>query len=76
MPRFIRLPLLVLAGCALLAACHDNPAPDPPKKPDVPVGSTNLRDAIHKPINKAKSVEGTLEDEKEKQDKQLQDAGG
>lgn len=76
MPRSIRLSLLVLAGCALLAACHENPAPDPPKKPDAPVGATDLRDAIHKPIDKAKSVEDKLEDEKEKQDKQLQDAGG
>ncbi len=76
MPRTARLFLLPFAAVALLTACHDDPAPDQPKKPDAPVGSTDLRDAIQKPIDRAKAVEGKLQDAKEKQDKQIENQGG
>ncbi|MEO8743109.1 MAG: hypothetical protein ABI365_07960 [Lysobacteraceae bacterium] len=76
MTKLVRRLYLPLLTAALLAGCHDNPAPTPDKQPASPVGNTQLRDTIQKPINKAKSVEGTIEEAKEKQDKQLQDAGG
>ncbi len=76
MLRSIRQLLLPFAAAALLAGCHDNPAPDKDNKPAAPVGNTDLRDAIQKPINKAKGVDDQIENEKKKQDKQIQDAGG
>ncbi len=76
MTRFIRLLLLPLAAIALLVGCSADPPPAPLKQVDVPAGDTQLRDAIQKPIDRAKSVEGKLQDEKEKQDKQVQDQGG
>ncbi len=76
MPRSLRLFLLPLAAAALLVACNDDPKPDQPKKPDSPVGDTQLRDTIQKPIERAKGVEKTIQDSKDKQDKQLEDQGG
>jgi len=66
----------LLLGVLAIAGCGPSPAPDKPKEPAKPVGNTELRDAIQAPINRAKAVEGKLEDEKQKTDKDLQDAGG
>ena len=68
--------LLALAAAACLAACKEDPKPDKDHKPDGPVGSTQLRDTIQKPIQRAKAVEKTIQDAKDKQDKDLQDQGG
>ncbi len=76
MNRPIRTALLALAATVALAGCKEDPKPDPPKQPDVPVGHTELRDAIQRPIDRAKGVEKTIQDAKDKQDKQLEDQGG
>ena len=65
-----------LLAALALAGCEPSPAPDKPEKPAKPVGSTQLRDAIQRPLDRAKSVEGTIEDAKEKADKAVQDQGG
>ena len=70
----IRYPLI--AAVIALSGCKATPPPPAPTPPPQPVGATDLRDAIHKPLDRAQSVEGTLEKEKEKQDSQLNDAGG
>ena len=72
----LSLLLLILAAGALLAGCREDPKPDPARKPDAPVGDTQLRDTIHKPIDRAKSVEGIIMKSKDNQDQQLQDAEG
>jgi hypothetical protein len=77
--RMSRHPMMLIA--ALLAAlvvtgCGPNPAPDKPRKPAKPVGSTQLRDAIQRPLDRANAVEGKIEEEKEKQDQAVQDQGG
>ena len=76
MPR--QSPLLTAALLAVLAiaGCEPSPAPDKPKEPAKPVGNTQLRDAIQRPIDRAKAVEGKIEEEKEKADKAVQDQGG
>ena len=72
---------LILAACLALAAC-DAPPPDPTPDPTpdtVPEPqsqATGLRDAINKPIDKAKAVEATQAAEAAERDKALQDAGG
>lgn len=74
--RLLRPILLSLAAAACLAACKEDPKPDKDHKPDSPVGNTELRDAIHRPIDRAKAVEKVIQDAKDKQDKQLDDQGG
>ena len=74
-----RQPLLmIVAMLAVLAiaGCEPSPAPDQPKEPAKPVGNTELRDAIQRPLDRAKAVEGKIEEEKEKADKAVQDQGG
>jgi hypothetical protein len=72
MPRRPLLFVLPFATALLLAACKENPAPDPEKSPASPVGNTELRDTIQRPIDKAKSVEGIIQKSHDKQDQQLQ----
>ncbi|HTA64483.1 MAG TPA: hypothetical protein VK753_03180 [Xanthomonadaceae bacterium] len=66
------LPLLVVA---LLAGCSSAPPPAASGQADAPQ-ATELRDTIQKPIDKAKSVEGIIQQSHDKQDSQLQDAEG
>ena len=68
---------LILAACLALAAC-DAPPPDPTPDtvPEPQSQATGLRDAINKPIDKAKAVEATQAAEAAERDKALQDAGG
>ena len=72
MLRAMILILLTLATAGLLTGCKEDPRPDPDKKPDSPVGDTQLRDTIQRPINRAKGVEKTIQDAKDRQDQQLQ----
>ncbi len=71
--RSMRLLLLPLATIALLAGCRDDPVPDKSKKPDSPVGDTQLRDTIQRPIQRAKGVEQTIQAAKDKDDSRLQE---
>ena len=76
MPRHPLLPITALLVALAAASCTPDPAPDKPKEPAKPVGSTQLRDAIQRPLDRAKAVDQKIEDEKEKQDKNIQDQGG
>jgi len=72
----MRLPL-ILAGCLALAAC-DAPKPDPTPDtlPEPEVRSTQLRDAINEPINKAKAVAANQAAADAERREALEDAGG
>ena len=76
MPR--QSPLLIAALLSVLAitGCEPSPAPDKPKEPAKPVGSTELRDAIQRPLDRAKAVDQKIEDEKAKEDQNIKDQGG
>jgi hypothetical protein len=76
MSRSIRILLLPLAAASLLAACKETPQPDPPASPASPVGDTQLRDTIQRPIDRAKSVEGIIMKSHDRQDQQLQNDEG
>ncbi|MBW8367795.1 MAG: hypothetical protein K0M70_08060 [Arenimonas sp.] len=68
---------LILAACLALAAC-DAPTPDPAPDtlPEPQTGSTQLRDAINEPIDKAKAVEANQASSDADRRKALEDAGG
>jgi len=72
MPRSIRFLLLPLAAASVLAGCKENPQPDPTTSPASPIGDTQLRDTIQRPLNRAKSVEGMIMKSHDQQDQQLQ----
>jgi hypothetical protein len=57
--------LLSLAG---LTACKPEPPPtdEPPEPKAVAAENTELRDAIQKPIDQAKAVEGTVQEAADK----------
>ena len=77
MPRHSLLLIATLS--AALAGCgSNNPAPETVKQEDKPVDNDHnqLRDAIQKPLDRAKAVDKKVEDEKEKEDKNIQDQGG
>ncbi|HVI59732.1 MAG TPA: hypothetical protein VM619_12795 [Luteimonas sp.] len=69
-----------IATCALLlalacAACTRPPPPPPENKPE-PQADAQLRDAIQAPIDKAKAVEGAVQDAADKQKAAIEAAGG
>lgn len=74
----MRLPL-ILAACLVLSAC-DAPTPDPDPDtlpaPEATATATGLRDAINKPLDKAKAVEATQANDEAKRQETLRDAGG
>lgn len=72
----MRLIVLALLSMSVLSACgSDAPPPPPPPPPPAAPAPTVLDDQL-KAIDKAKAVEQQLMDEKAKQDKALEDAGG
>lgn len=62
--------VLSLAG---LAACKPEPPPtdEPPEPQAAAAGNTELRDAIQKPIDQAKAVEGTVQESADKQSAEI-----
>jgi len=58
-PSLVVVPLICAALAVALAACSK---PQPPEK-ERPVDpqATQMRDAIHKPIEQAKGVEGSVD---------------
>lgn len=61
-----RIALALLLGLGLgLAACKPTPPPtDEPPEPKAAAGTagaTELRDAVHEPLDKAKAVEDTVQ---------------
>lgn len=67
-------PLLLSLACTLaLAACSKAKQPDPPPPP--PPQKT-VFDTQLKALQKAKDVQNVVDDQKKKQDKQLEDNGG
>ena len=70
----MRLIVLALLFLSVLTACGSDAPPPPPPPPAAPT-PTVLDDQL-KAIDKAKAVEQQLMDEKAKQDKALEEAGG
>src|SRR3546814_1650915 len=64
--------LLLALACA---ACN-RPPPPPPEQPPEPQASTQLGDAIQAPIERAKAVEGAVQDAAEKQKAAIDAAAG
>ena len=67
----IRFFLLPLAAAALLAGCSDDPPPAVADKAAAQDSHTELRDAIQRPINRAKAVDDEVKKAKEQQDKDI-----
>lgn len=65
--------LLIATLSAALAGCGSNPAPETVKQEDKPVDNNHnqLRDAIQKPLDRAKAVDNNVEKAKEQQDKDI-----
>lgn len=63
-----------LLACIVLGACK--PEPPPTEQPPVPKADTQLRDAIKQPLDKAKSVERTVQDGADAQRAAIDAAGG
>ena len=66
--------LLPLVCTLALAACSKAKQPDPPPPPSPP--QKTVFDDQLKALQKAKDVQKTVDEEKKKQDKQLEDNGG
>jgi hypothetical protein len=68
-------PLLLSIACAVaLAACSKAKQPEPPPPPPPP--QKTVIDTQLKALQKAKDVQNVVDDQKKKQDKQLEDSGG
>ncbi|MEO7477606.1 MAG: hypothetical protein ABIT64_00045 [Lysobacteraceae bacterium] len=67
----IRFLLLPLAASALLAGCSDDPPPAIADKPAAQDSHTELRDAMQRPLNRAKAVDDGVKKAKEQQDKDI-----
>src|SRR3546814_12870260 len=78
MPRSLATSTMI-PGALLLAlacaACH-RPPPPPPDQPPEPQARTQLGDAIQAPIERAKAVEGAVQDAAEKQTAAIDAAAG
>lgn len=74
MPYRIRICALLLAFSAI-AGCS-KPEPPPTEQQPEPQANTELRDAIKAPIDKAKAVEGTVQEAADKQKADIEAAGG
>lgn len=69
----IRMPT-VLAAALLCAACSppEEPSREQPPEPQ----ATQLRDAVQAPVDKARAVEGQVQDAADAQRKAIEAAGG
>jgi uncharacterized protein YcfL len=65
--------VLLIVFCVALVACSSS-APPPPTAPD-PAQKTVI-DAQLKALQRAKDVQNVVDDQKKKQDKNLEDQGG
>ncbi len=70
-------PVIAISAGLLLLACAacSKPEPLPTEQPPEPQ-ATQLRDAIQAPIDKAKAVEGTVQDAADKQKAAIEASGG
>lgn len=70
----------LLGGCLLLCACSRPEVPDKERPPEpqaaAPAHHTELRDAIQAPQDKARAVEGAVEDAAKAQRDAIEAAGG
>lgn len=71
--RFVKLSLIVLV--ALSASCSDEPPP-PAAANKPPVHQPSVFDTQLKALDKAKSVQDTVDKQKRDADKKMEDAGG
>ena len=73
--RIAKLSILVLV--ALSVSCSQStPPPAPAAQPKPAQRQKTVIDAQLKALDKAKAVQGTLDQQKKDMDKQLEDAGG
>ena len=71
MLRTVRFLLLPFAAAALLAGCGDDAPPAAADKAAAQDSHTELRDAIQRPLNRAKAVDDEVKKAKEQQDKDI-----
>src|SRR3546814_15014163 len=78
MPRSLATSTMIPGALLLALACAacNRPPPPPPDQPPEPQASTQLGDAIQAPIERAKAVEGAVQDAAEKQKGALDAAAG
>lgn len=76
MQRLMRIAILTLP--LLLAACGkpESPDKDQPPEPQAREQQTELRDAIQQPIDRAKAVDGQVQDAAAVQRAAIEAAGG
>lgn len=66
----------VFAAIAIACCAACSPPPKPPSGQPPEPQATQLRDAIQAPIDKARAVEGQVQDAADAQRKAIEDAGG
>src|SRR3546814_684799 len=78
MPRSLATSTMIPGALLLALACAacNRPPPPPPDQPPEPQANTQLRDAIQAPIDRAKAVEGAVQDAAEKQKAAIDAAAG
>lgn len=71
-------PIAVICAALLALSCAacSKPEPIPTDEPPEPQANAELRDAIQAPIERAKAVEGAVQEAAEKQRAEIEAAGG
>lgn len=70
-------PVITIGPCLLLLACAACSKPEAPPTDQQPEPQAiQLRDAIQAPIDKAKAVEGSVQDAADKQKTAIEASGG
>jgi hypothetical protein len=71
MERHVSRTLFALAAVSICCAACSKPEPPEKEQPPVPQANTDLRDAMHAPIDRAKAVEPAVLDAAKKQQDQI-----
>ena len=72
MSRPVRYLLLPFATAALLVGCGDDSPPKASDKAAAKEEHTELRDAIQRPLDRARAVDASVQKAKEQQDKDIE----
>jgi len=78
MPRSLATSTMIPGALLLALACAgcSRPPPPPPDQPPEPQAGAQLHGAIQAPIERAKAVEGVVQDAAEKQKAAIEAAAG
>ena len=67
----LTLRSLAASSCLALAACGSSAPPEAPRAED-----RRLEHAVQEPLDKARAVEDQIKQEKERQDREIEEGGG